>query len=63
MDSLHQIQVKTITGESRTLSDFAGKALLIVNVAGLLIFVETPGTMITTSNTSPLSAGERIGVV
>jgi len=33
MDSLHQFQVKTITGESRTLADFAGKALLIVNVA------------------------------
>lgn len=33
MDSLHQIEVKTITGESRPLADFAGKALLIVNVA------------------------------
>ena len=33
MDSLHPIEVKTITGESRPLADFAGKALLIVNVA------------------------------
>jgi glutathione peroxidase len=33
MDSLHQIEVKTITGESRPLAEFAGKALLIVNVA------------------------------
>ena len=33
MDGLHQIEVKTITGESRPLADFAGKALLIVNVA------------------------------
>ena len=33
MDNLHQIEVKTITGESRPLADFAGKALLIVNVA------------------------------
>jgi glutathione peroxidase len=33
MDSLHQIEVKTITGETRRLADFAGKALLIVNVA------------------------------
>ena len=33
MDRLHQIEVKTITGESRPLGDFAGKVLLIVNVA------------------------------
>jgi glutathione peroxidase len=33
MDSLHTIEVKTIVGESQPLADFAGKALLIVNVA------------------------------
>ena len=33
MDSLHDIEVRTITGESQRLADFAGKALLIVNVA------------------------------
>jgi glutathione peroxidase len=33
MDNLHDIEVETITGESKRLADFAGKALLIVNVA------------------------------
>ena len=33
MDSLHTIEVKTIVGEPKPLADFAGKALLIVNVA------------------------------
>ena len=31
--SIHSISVKTITGESQSLSDFKGKTLLIVNVA------------------------------
>lgn len=31
--SIHDIPIRTIDGEERTLSDFAGKALLVVNVA------------------------------
>ena len=33
MSSLHDIEVKSIDGEPKPLSDYAGKALLIVNVA------------------------------
>jgi glutathione peroxidase len=33
MSSLHDIEVKTLSGEPRRLTDYAGKALLIVNVA------------------------------
>ncbi|MDG4656289.1 glutathione peroxidase [Ectobacillus antri] len=31
--SVYQFEVKTITGETKTLQDYAGKVLLIVNVA------------------------------
>jgi glutathione peroxidase len=31
--SIHDIEVKTIEGESKSLADFAGKTLLVVNVA------------------------------
>jgi glutathione peroxidase len=33
MNSLGEIEVKTITGESQPMADYAGEALLIVNVA------------------------------
>jgi glutathione peroxidase len=33
MSSLHDIEVKTLSGDLRPLADYAGKALLIVNVA------------------------------
>ena len=33
MSSLHDIEVTTLSGEPRRLTDYAGKALLIVNVA------------------------------
>jgi glutathione peroxidase len=33
MSGLHDIEVKTIDGEPKPLADYAGKALLIVNVA------------------------------
>ena len=33
MSSLHEIEVKTIDGTSRKLSEYAGKTLLVVNVA------------------------------
>ena len=33
MSSLHDIEVKSIDGEPKLLADYAGKALLIVNVA------------------------------
>jgi glutathione peroxidase len=33
MSSLHDIEVKTIDGTSRKLSEYAGKTLLVVNVA------------------------------